>query len=297
MSTLPIIVDGSWLQERLGDPRLRVVDATVRLRLPAGDGSYTLASGREGYDQGHIPGAVFADLLGDFADPAAPHAMTVPSSERFAERIGALGIGNDNLVVVYDQLDVALGPEYYQFWAPRLWWHLRLEGFDNVVVLDGGLGRWKREGRPVTTEPVSYPPATFTPRRRPELLALADDVQRAIGDDHKLLINVLDEDTYTGRKQTYARPGRIPNSKHLFFGLLIDPETGGYRAPEQVKPYFERVGALDPAKQPITYCGGGIAATVAAFQLARLGRDDVAVYDGSMTEWASDPARPLEVSA
>ncbi len=222
--------------------------------------------------------------------------MTVPSSERFAEKAGALGIGDDSLVVVYDQLDVALGPEYYQFWAPRFWWHLQLEGFNNVAVLDGGLGRWKREGRPVTSERSSYPPATFTPRRRSELLVLADDVQRAITDEHKVLINVLDPDTYSGRKQTYARPGRIPNSEHVFFGLLIDPATGGYRAPEQVKALFERVGALDADKSPITYCGGGIAATVAAFQLARLGRKDVAVYDGSLTEWSADPKRPLEVS-
>lgn len=229
--------------------------------------------------------------------PSAPYPMTVPPSERFAEKIAALGIGDDSLVVVYDQLDVGLGPEYYQFWAPRLWWHLRLEGFTNVAVLDGGLGRWKQEGRPATSAPASYPPATFTPHRRRELLALADDVQAAIADSSRVLINVLDDDTYSGKKQTYARPGRIPNSAHVFFGLLVDPETGGFRSPEQVREHFARVGALDPAKRPITYCGGGIAATVAALQLARLGRDDVAVYDGSMTEWASDPKRPLEVSA
>ncbi|MBN9167434.1 MAG: sulfurtransferase [Myxococcales bacterium 68-20] len=296
MSELPLVVDGSWLQERLGDPRLRIVDATVHLKLPAGDGYYTLAPGRESYEREHIPGAVFADLLGELADPAAPHPMTVPSSARFAERIGALGVGDDSLVVVYDQLDVARGPEYYQFWAPRLWWHLRLEGFSNVAVLDGGLGRWKREGRPTTSESASYPAAKFTPRRRQELLALADDVQHAITDARKVLVNVLDPDTFSGKKQTYARRGRIPNSAHVFFGLLIDPETGGLRSPEQVKEHFERVGALDPAKRSITYCGGGIAATVAALQLARLGRDDVAVYDGSLTEWASDLKRPLEVS-
>ena len=296
MSDLPLVVDGAWLEAHRDDSRLRIVDATVRLRLPVGDGNYSLAAGRDGYDREHIPGAVFADVLGDLADPSAPYPMTVPSSERFAEKIGALGIGDDSLVVVYDQLDAALGPEFYQFWAPRLWWHLRVEGFTNVAVLDGGLGRWKKEGRPTTNAPASHPPAKFTPRRRPELLALADDVQAAIADESRVLINVLDDDTYSGKKQTYARPGRIPNSAHVFFGLLVDPETGGLRSPDQVKEHFARVGALDPAKRPVTYCGGGIAATVAALQLARLGRDDVAVYDGSMTEWASDPKRPLEVS-
>ena len=292
---LPLVVDGAWLESRLGDPKLRLLDATTHLKLPSGDGGYTLESGRASYEREHIPGAVFADLLGDLADPDAKYPLTVPSSERFAERIGALGVGDDDLVVIYDQLDVAKGPEFYQFWASRLWWQLRLEGFENVVVLEGGLGRWKREGRPVTEAPASYPASTFTARRRPELLAEIDDVARATTDERTVLINVLDDDTFTGKKKTYARAGRIPSSEHVFFGLLVDPETGGYRAAEDVRGLFEKVGALDPANKAIVYCGGGIAATVAALQLARLGRDDVAIYDGSMTEWASDPSRPLEV--
>lgn len=292
---LPLVVDGAWLQARLDDPKLRILDATTHLKLPAGDGNYSLSSGKKSFASEHIPGAIFADLLEDLADPDAKFPMTVPSSARFAERLGALGVGDEHLVVVYDQLDVARGPEFYQFWASRLWWQLRLEGFTNVVVLEGGLGRWKREGRPVTDVVQIHPPAVFTARRRPELLAEIDDVARAIDDPRAVLVNVLDDDTFTGKKQTYARPGRIPSSEHVFFGLLVDPETGGYRSPEQVRPLFEAAGALDPAKRPIAYCGGGIAATVAALQLARLGRDDVAIYDGSMTEWASDPSRPLEV--
>lgn len=289
------VVDGEWLQARLGDPNVRVVDATTHLKLPAGDGYYTLESGKDSFAREHIPGAVFADLLSDFADPSAPHPMTVPSSARFAVKVGALGISHQHTVVIYDQLDVAKGPEYYQFWASRLWWQFRLEGFDNVVVLEGGLGRWKREGRPTTSELSRYPQAEFVAKRRPELLATIDQVAAAIDAPDAVLINVLDDDTFTGKKQTYARPGRIPSSEHVFFGHLIDPQTGGYRAPEQVLGLFGDAGALDPQKRPIVYCGGGIAATVAALQLARLGRTDAAIYDGSMTEWAADPNRPLEV--
>lgn len=292
---LPYVVDGAWLEARLNDPNLRILDATVHLKLPA-EGAYTLESGKESFKRGHIPGAVFADLLGEFADASAKFPMTVPSSKQFAEKLGALGVGNQHTVVVYDQLDVARGPEFYQFWAPRLWWHLRLEGFENVVVLDGGLGKWKREGRAVSTELTAYEPTTFTAKRRPELLALVDQVQSAIADDSRVLINVLDDNTFHGRSKTYARPGRIPSSEHVFFGLLIDPESGGYKKPEDVRGLFEKVGALDGDKKPITYCGGGIAATVAALQLARLGREDVAVYDGSLTEWTSDASRPLEVT-
>lgn len=293
---LPYVVDGDWLEARLDDPKIRILDATVHLKQPSGDGYYTLESGAESFAREHIPGAIFTDLLGALADPGAPHPMTVPPSATFAEKVGALGVSNDHTVVIYDQLDVAKGPGYYQFWAPRLWWHFRVEGFDNVVVLDGGLGKWKREGRPVTDAVASYPAAHFEANRRPELLALADDVQGAIEDEQRVLINVLDDDTYHGRKLTYARPGRIPSSEHVFFGLLVDPETGGYRKPEDVRSLFEKVGALDADKKPITYCGGGIAATVAALQLARLGREDVAVYDGSLTEWAADADRPLVVT-
>lgn len=292
-TSYPRVVDGAWLQARLGDPDIRIVDATTQLRLPTGDGIYSLISGREGFDAGHIPGAVFADVLNDFADPDGATAMTVPSSERFAKYASELGIGPDTHVVIYDQQDVARGPEYYQFWASRFWWQLRLEGHAKVSVLDGGLGRWKREGRPVTQETVSYPRADFVAQRQLQILATIEQVAAAIDDPNTVLINVLDRDTYTGKRKTYARAGHIPSSHHLFFGELVDPETGGYRDPQQVKHLFEAAGALDPSKKPVFYCGGGIAATVAALQAAQLGRDDAAVYDGSMTEWASDESRPL----
>ncbi len=136
--------------------------------------------------------------------------------------------------------------------------------------------------------------ATFTARRRPELLAERDEIERALEGDDTILINVLDEDTFTGARQTYARPGRIPGSAHVFVGELIDPSTGGLRPVEELRPLFERVGALDPSKRVVTYCGSGIAATMDALALAALGRDDVAIYDGSMTEWAADPALPIE---
>lgn len=131
----PRIVDGAWLEARLGDPNIRIIDATTQLKLPLGDGLYTLESGREGFARGHIPGAVFADVLHDFADPDAPHPITVPSSERFAKAASELGIAADTHVVVYDQIDVSRGPEFYQFWASRFWWHLRLEGHTKISVL------------------------------------------------------------------------------------------------------------------------------------------------------------------
>ena len=172
MSDIPLLVDGDWLEARLDDPQLRLYDATAQLAFPDNDrdGYYRLTSGRPSYGEEHIPRAAFADLLLELADPNAKNAFTVPPSELFAERIGALGVSNDNYVVVYDQFDPTRSDKYYQHWAGRLWWQLRLEGFDHVAVLDGGLFQWKREGRQRHRR-VHLSTAKFAAKRRPELIA------------------------------------------------------------------------------------------------------------------------------
>lgn len=131
---------------------------------------------------------------------------------------------------------------------------------------------------------------------RPELYADKDSVLKALEDESVLFVNVLDEPTFRAERKTYARAGRIPDSVNVPFQGLLD-EHGRVRDAEQVRDAFERVGALDPERKPVvTYCGGGIAASFVALDLARLGREDVAVYDGSMTEWAADESLPLERS-
>lgn len=280
--TAPVSAD--WLAARLGEPRLVVVDATNHLPVPK-HGPYVPESGRAAYEAEHIPSALFADLLGDFADTDAPHPWTVPSSEKFAASAGALGIGDDARVVVYD---TEAG-----FWATRFWWHLRLEGFDDVHVLDGGLAAWKAAGHPTTSEPTPTPqPATFTPRRRPALLRSTEQVLAAIDDPGVVLVNVLDEPTYRGERNTYARQGHIPGSINLPFAEVF-AEDGTFRSPDQLRALAERHGLLDPGVTPVTYCGGGIAATGVAQALALAGREDVGVYDGSMTAWAADDELPL----
>ncbi|MGY1823290.1 sulfurtransferase [Geodermatophilus sp. SYSU D00079] len=284
-TTTPLVVDVEWLAAHKDDPGVVVVDTTTFLTLPEGDGYYDVESGREAYRRGHIPGAVFADLLHDLADEDAPHQFTALDSDTFAQRIGALGIGNGDHVVVYDQGQL--------MWATRLWWNLRFEGFDSISVLEGGFPAWRDAGLPVATGDESREPTTFTARRRPELRADVDRVLAATEDERSLLVYVLDPESFRGEKVTYARPGHIPASTNV-------PVMSLYRGPgqvattEQVEQAFHGTGALDRDKQVITYCGGGIAATYSAFNLARLGRDDVAVYDGSMTEWAANPELPLE---
>ncbi|TSD63649.1 sulfurtransferase [Aeromicrobium piscarium] len=274
--TLPL-VDAAWLAEHLDDPRLRVVDATVHLSFDE-NGAH-IASAEETYRAEHIPGAVFIDQDAELSRDDTPIRFTPVDSDRFVEVLGEAGIGDDDTVVVYDHAN--------GIWATRLWWHLGYEGFDRVKVLDGGLAAWKAAGQPTGSEEVQPTPATFTARRRPERIASTADVEAAIDDDGVLLVNAL-------APEDFAR-GHIPGSVNVPFPSLVR-ENGTLKDAGALREIFAAAGALDPTVRPVTYCGGGIAATAAAFALLAAGRDDVAIYDGSMTEWTADPSRPLEAS-
>lgn len=295
MSKIPLIVTTNWLAGRLEDPKLRLVDATTFLKLPTGDGYYEVWSGKKAYEKEHIPGAVFADLVEDLSDPNAKYGFTVPPRNRFIEKVSELGVGDaDTYVVIYDRGAKVDSPIIASDWASRLAWQLRYEGIENVAVLDGGLPKWLNEGRLVTTEPGSYPKANFTGERKSELFVSKEDVLKAIGDENVVIINSLNEATHNGEVNTYGRPGHIPGSVNVFFGTHSDSTTKELYDDEKLREPFEKVGALDPNKKVITYCGGGIAATWNALILNKLGQNNVAVYDGSMTEWANDVSLPLE---
>ena len=271
------LVSAEELRAELGDRSLRVLDGTVHLDFPAGGGPPAVTSGRADFDAGHVPGAAFADLITDLSDPDSGLPFTVPSPERFAAAIGALGVGDGTRVVVYDQAHTT--------WATRLWWLLRYFGFDDVRVLDGGLRAWTAAGGELSTEPSAYPAATFTPRPRPELLATTDDVLEASADGTTCVVNALDDAFY--------RAGRIPGSAQLAASSLLDPATGRLRPVAELRRVVGEVVPGDgPA--PIAYCGGGIAATLDVFALALAGREDARLYDGSMTGWTADPSRPVE---
>jgi len=294
---VPLLVSTDWLAERLNDPNLRLLDATTFLERPEDGGYYHVYSGREAYNKGHIPGAVYADLYNELSDPDAAYTFTVPSRERFVNKMEELGVGDGTYVVVYDQTEAQVGTSVIASdWASRLAWQLRYEGFDDVAVLDGGYLKWKEEDRPVTTEPGSYPKANFTGERRPELLATKEDVKQAINDDNVVLLNCLSREDFDGETDTYKRSGHIPGSAHVFFGIHTDSETKEVYPDEKLRESFEASGALDSGKKVITYCGSGIAATWNALLLKKLGQDNIAIYDGSMTEWADDESLPLDKS-
>jgi thiosulfate/3-mercaptopyruvate sulfurtransferase len=272
-----LLVDAATLRERLGEPALRILDATVVLDFPPGGGPPSVTSGREGYDAGHIPGAAFADLITELSDPTSGLPFTVPSADRFARAIGELGVGDGTQVVVYDQGETS--------WAARLWWLLRYFGFEDVQVLDGGLPAWTAIGGELETGPATYEPGTFTARSRPELLATREEVLAAMEDGATCIVNALDE--------AWFRSGRIPGSSHLAARGLLEPSTGRMLPVEELR---RAIGEVVPegGPAPIAYCGGGIAAALDVFALALAGRPDAKLYDGSMTDWTSDPALPVQ---
>ncbi len=287
-------VSTEWLNENLENEKLKIIDATTFLKVPEKGDDTKVWSGREEYEKAHIPGAVFADIVNDFSDPEGPYNFAVISHDEFVDKMEKLGVSDGSFVVIYDrgpQVDVNFEASD---WASRLAWQLKFEGFDNIAILDGGFGKWKNEGRPTTDEVTSPEKGELNISRRPELFASKEDVLAAIDDENVVILDSLSKANYDGETETYARPGHIKGAKNVFFGDLADPETGEVYDDEKLRERFEESGALDEDKKVITYCGGAIAATWTQYLLNKLGQDNVAVYDGSLSEWAADESLPME---
>ncbi len=274
------LVSTEWLSQHLDDPDLVILDCTVLVEEDD-QGNVRTVSGKSNFDTGHIPGAGFADLMGDLSDPDSKLGFAVPTPEQFARVMGALGVGDDSRVVLYDASGTV--------WAARVWWMLRWVGFDRVALLDGGLKAWTTEGRPLSTEAPVVTARTLTPAVRPEMIADRDEVFASINDDTVTLIDSLPPASYRGEMTMYPRPGHITGAINIPVFSAFD-ETGHYKSRDELEAIF----GSDHDARKITYCGGGIAASSNAFALTRLGFKDVAVYTASLQEWAADPANPME---
>jgi thiosulfate/3-mercaptopyruvate sulfurtransferase len=263
------------------DRRMRVFDCTIHLRPDPP--RYRIESGRDEYLQAHIPTAGMLDLTRGLSDTSSPHAFTLPSAEQLQAEFRKYGIDDESHVVLYSTSHI--------MWATRVWWMLHWAGHQHVTLLEGGYSRWVAEGLPLDAEPTPYPTSNMTVRPHPEVWASRDEVRESIGNAAVCTINALSPEVYAGTaKMNYGRPGHIPGSHNVFYDSILDKQT--FRSAAEIEAAFGRAGA-DRAERIITYCGGGISATVDAFALKLIGYDNVAVYDGSMSEWAADPALPL----
>jgi thiosulfate/3-mercaptopyruvate sulfurtransferase len=277
------LVGSEWLAAHLDDPHVRVIDCSFK--LPG-----ITPTARADYDKGHIPGAVFFDI-DDIAQPDASLPHMIPSPDLFAHKIGALGIGDDDRVVVYDSNGLSS--------AGRAWWMLRLFGHQNVALLDGGLPKWKAEGRPVVTAVPSPAPRHFTPRFEP---ALVRDRAAMLGNLATRREQVVDAraagrfDGATAEVRPGLRSGHIPGSRSLPYEQLTDPATRQLRSAEQLTALFRDAGVA--LNRPIvTSCGSGVTACALAFALHLIGHPGAAVYDGSWSEWGLPGDTPVETGA
>jgi thiosulfate/3-mercaptopyruvate sulfurtransferase len=271
------LVSTAWLAERLGKPGIKVVDATWR--MPAEQ-----ADPEADYQDARIPGAVFFDIDA-IADRSSDLPHMAPTPDVFAEKVGALGIGSGDTVVVYDQLGI--------FSAPRCWWTFRLFGHDQVFVLEGGLPQWRREGRPLEAGPPRpVERVTFTPQFRPQLVRSLDQV-RGMLDGGEQVVDARGAPRFRGEApepRASLRGGHMPGARNLPFSGVVD--QGVLASPETLMRLYEEAG-LDLQKPVTATCGSGLTAAILALGLARLGRWDASVYDGSWTEWGGRQDTPV----
>jgi thiosulfate/3-mercaptopyruvate sulfurtransferase len=264
----PDFVEVEWLAAHLDDPRLRIVDARS---VPHG-GTVQMAPGREQYAAGHLPGAVHLDYGDDLSDPATPYATRVAPPERFAEVMGAHGIGDDAIVVAYDAGTIPF--------AARIVWMLRYYGHAEAYVLAGGLPAWTAAGQPLSTASPAIVPARFIPHEHPALRASRDEVLAlAEGRGDGQLVE-------TQRDQTYAQRDRdIAGAVRISGNLLLEDARGGRVADAATLDRLVRDAGLDRARRTIVSCGSGVSASGAWLAMRAAGFTDVAVYDGSWMEW------------
>lgn len=279
------LVDTEWLAAHLADPAIRIVDARGVIRPPGAPTPWYLES-RQEYANAHIPGAVYVGWLTDMVEPDAPVKMTVASSERFAALMGRLGIGDEHLVVAYDDEGNHI--------AARLWWALNYYGHPAVRLLDGGYPKWAAEGRPVTAEVPRHPPAPFSARLRPEWRVMGEEVRGVIGDPRVRLVDCRGPDVFRGEVTRGERKGHIPSAVNVPIFSFWEGPYKTWKPEAELQALHEAAG-VTPDKQVITYCNAGVSASVGLLALKLLGYPSATLYAGSWYDWERDLKNPTEV--
>jgi thiosulfate/3-mercaptopyruvate sulfurtransferase len=273
------LVSTEWLAEHLNDANVKVLDATFK--LPG-----VLPLPKDDYLAAHIPGAVYFDVdaVSDHSNPL-PHMF--PSAEQFGRDVGALGVSNADTVVVYDAGGWVA--------APRVWWMFLSYGHRNVRILNGGLKKWRAEGRPVQSGEVTAKPASFKASYDAKRVRSIEQMIANVKSRAEQVIDARAADRFEGRvpePRAGIRSGHIPGALNLPYNNLFDAATGTMKPLEELRKAFAGAG-VDTAKPIITSCGSGVSAGVLTLALYRLGVEDTALYDGSWSEWGKADGPPI----
>ncbi|QFT77093.1 3-mercaptopyruvate sulfurtransferase [Erythrobacter sp. THAF29] len=268
------LVSTEWLAQHLGEDRLVVLDATRH--LPAAN-----RDARAEYEAAHIPGARFLDLE-SLTDASSPVPQALPSQDQLSERLDSLGIAPEDRIVIYDDSDVKT--------SARAWFTLISHGIEDVAILDGGLAKWKAEGRPLESGTPDFAPVETGGVFSPERVASKQDMLENLESEVHQVVDARGADRVFGTGDDPVHGGacgRIPGSLNVPFGEVFNAD-GTFKSRDELREVFERAG-VDLTRPIITTCGSGVTASVLLFALHLIGEDDARLYDGSWLEWSADP--------